>query len=440
MTKRLLLFVAGIGCSFPKFSAVAQSATNFIALHSETSTTDFSSGSAKPVAVRADNVIDFCGENIPTNHPDIVERWTRTLNRQAALAGSLTLLKRRASVVFPFIEPILKQYNIPSDFKFLPLLESAVTNRAVSRKGAAGFWQLMPQTAQSLGLNVSHRRDERFNLKKATHAACRYLSELYDQLGSWMLVATAYNAGPNYIQQLTRQYPNRHPMALPYRASETKAYLFQAVAVKELLTRPHVYRDRLSSRHLAALSENPGSMDAPERASILASFDMDETAMAAGLSSEENALPAFVADSTTNVVLLTDEDVMAESEPVSVATDSVEAKPEPKAIATVPPPATRLITRSLSEGPIKEGQLCVFQVVQPVTLNERTFAVGDVIHAHIEIIDATSGRVFLRTDQLTAAQTQETTALKLVATEQPRQPGVTLPTRLENWRLEWEQL
>jgi hypothetical protein len=89
---------------------------------------------------------------------------------------------------------------------------------------------------------------------------------------------------------------------------------------------------------------------------------------------------------------------------------------------------------------LQEGQLCIFQVVQPITLNERTYAVGDVIHAHVEIIDRNSGRVFLRTDRLTTAQTQETIPLKLVATDLPKQPGVALPTRLENWRLEWEQL
>ncbi|MFD2571091.1 lytic transglycosylase domain-containing protein [Spirosoma soli] len=429
MTKYLLLVAAGIGCSFTRLSAVAQPATNFIALHTETS------AAIKPTKGIAAEPIDFCGENIPTTHPDITARWTRTLNHQAALAGSLTLLKRRAAVVFPFIEPILKQYRIPSDFKFLPLLESAVTNRAVSRRGAAGFWQLMPQTAQSLGLSISHRRDERFNLKKATHAACRYLNELYDQLGSWMLVATAYNAGPNYIQQLSRQYPNRHPMALPYRAPETKAYLFQAVAVKELLTHPQAYRDRLSTRHLAALSEDQLPMAAAERADILASFDMNESAMSP-LTGQADAAPAFIADSTTNVVLLIDDGLEPGNERESEPADSVHHASEPVVAA----PINRLITRSMSEGTLTEGQLCIFQVVQPIKIDERSFNVGDLIHAHIDVIDAASGRVFLHTDRLTTALTQETVPLKLVATEHPHQPGVALPTRLENWKLEWEQL
>jgi len=446
MTKRLLLLAARVGCIFVSWSAVAQSATNFIALNTGTVAV---LTSAKRTIAKADELVHFCGENLPTNHPAITERWTRTINRQAAMAGDLTILKRRASVVFPIIEPILKQYRIPSDFKFLPLLESAVTNRAVSRRGAAGFWQLMPQTAQSLGLSVSHRHDERFNLLKATHAACRYINELYEQLGSWMLVASAYNAGPNYIQQLTRQHPGQHPMALPYRAAETKAYLFQAVAIKELLTHPQAYRDHLSSNHFAALSDNDTPVGSLERASILASFDMNERSAAlasAGTGDESEAdeagiEPTFIADSTTTVVLLTDEEeTLAEIITEKPAETSPKLTETPALVPTVALPVGRLVTRSMSEGPLVEGQLCIFQVVQPITINERKFAVGDVIQAHIEIIDAVSGRVFLRTDRLTTAQTQETSSLKLVATEQPRKPGVARPSRLEDWRLTWEAL
>ncbi|UHG91920.1 lytic transglycosylase domain-containing protein [Spirosoma oryzicola] len=431
MTKFIQMVAAGIGCltTLSSLSALAQT-NQFLALNASSSTTEFLL-SAKPNLVEA---VHFCGENLPTNQPTITAHWSRTLSRQAALASTLSLLKRRASVVFPLIEPILKQYGIPSDFKFLPLLESAVTNRAVSRKGAAGFWQLMPQTAQSLGLNVSRRHDERFNLQKATHAACQYLNELYDQLGSWMLVATAYNAGPNYIQQLSRRYPDVHPMALPYRAAETKAYLFQAIAIKELLTRPQAYPSHLSNHHIAALSDSEMSVSAAERAAILASFDMDETDFPEAI---EKGEPTFIADSTTTVVLLTEDETPTESpEPTESPVANVAGSSS--SVTVVAP--NRLITRSLSDGPLAEGKFFMFQVVQPVTINERTFAVGDVIHAYVELIDPVSKRAFLRTDRLISAQTQETIPLKLVATEQPKQPGAALPTQVNGWQLGWEQL
>ena len=433
MTKLLLLITAGFGpVSFACPSASAQPATNAVALNAATTAT-LPAENRSPD--RTTDPVHFCGENLPVNYPAVTERWTRTLVRQAAMAGDLVVLKRRASVVFPLIEPILKLYRIPADFKFLPLLESAVINRAVSRRGAAGFWQLMPQTAQSLGLTVSHRRDERFDLRKATHAACRYINDLYKQLGSWMLVATAYNAGPNYIEQLTRRHPTMHPMALPYRAAETRAYLFQTVAIKELLTHPQVYQSYLSSRHLAALSDGTTTLPSSERAAILTSFDLDETAFKViALRSTASVLPAFVADSTTAVVLLIDDEPTPET---SIAREP--AQPV-DVLAPVVGLSLRLSTRSLSEGPLTEGKLCLFQVVQPVAISGRVFSVGDVIQAHIEIIDAASGRVFLRTDRYTTAQSQETVSLNLVATGQPRHPGVDLPTRLEGWGLNWESL
>jgi len=115
--------------------------------------------------------IAFCGESMPENMPAVKQRWFRILNRQAAHPSHLTALKRRASVVFPVIDPIIASYGIPKDFRFLPLLESAAINRAVSRRGAAGFWQIMPETGRLLGLRVGKGHDERYDLLKATHAA-----------------------------------------------------------------------------------------------------------------------------------------------------------------------------------------------------------------------------------------------------------------------------
>ncbi|UFH52294.1 lytic transglycosylase domain-containing protein [Spirosoma sp. KNUC1025] len=99
----------------------------------------------------------------------------------------------------------------------MPLAESGLKAKAVSRAGAAGYWQLMPGTARNLGLKVSGRIDERFNVLKATDAACRYLRALYTQLGSWSLVAAAYNAGPGYMKnQLQRQaHRDYYRMSLP---------------------------------------------------------------------------------------------------------------------------------------------------------------------------------------------------------------------------------
>lgn len=392
--------------------------------------------------------IQFCGEVLPAHQPAIAQRWLKALTRQASYSDDLRVLKRRASVVFPIIEPIIEKYNIPADFKYLPLIESGLVGRAVSSQGAAGFWQLMPQTARILGLRVSRRHDDRFNLKKATDAACRYISSLYRILGNWTLVAAAYNSGPNFVRQLRQAHPDRHPIELPYKA-ETQSYLYQAVAVKELFSRPDVYRDYLKPRALAALSQDTEPVTEDERMAVLATFEnaADEAGESGAGTDEVNteALSQVDIDAATLLASLKEEPALflTDKAPVSAAVPVVEVPVEKAPAAGAVSAVPRLETRSLGGSSLTEGQLYVFEVVRPQTINGMQVSVGDLLYAQVQFLDASSGRVFLRTQKLVKAENQETVNLKLSAVELVQQPGVTIPSRetlATGWRLSWEQI
>ena len=71
--------------------------------------------------------------------------------------------------------PILKANGVPQDVLYLACIESWLNPRAYSPAKAAGIWQFMPATAKQYGLEVTDEVDERYNLEKATAAACRYL-------------------------------------------------------------------------------------------------------------------------------------------------------------------------------------------------------------------------------------------------------------------------
>ena len=110
---------------------------------------------------------------------------------------------KRAALYIPYITPILKSYNLPEELAILPLIESKFNPFAVSRSGAGGIWQLMPVTARRFGLRVGKYVDERFDLYRSTHAAARYLKELYRRFGNWELALAAYNCGEGCVIRKT---------------------------------------------------------------------------------------------------------------------------------------------------------------------------------------------------------------------------------------------
>lgn len=128
----------------------------------------------------------------------------------------LQLVRMTGGPSFNLIEGILSQYDLPRELKYLAVIESNLKSSAVSRVGAAGPWQLMPQTARDLGLKVNKNVDERRNYVKSTRAAALYLKDLYNQLGDWLLVIAAYNTGTAHVNHAIRLSGSRNFWDLQY--------------------------------------------------------------------------------------------------------------------------------------------------------------------------------------------------------------------------------
>ena len=179
---------------------------------------------------------DFCDEAAPLDIDDVRERFDRELLVNANLDASTLLIIKRANRAFPIIEPILKKNNIPDDFKYLAVIESALVN-AVSPAGARGIWQFMPDTAREKGMEVSEFVDERYHLEKSTQAACKYLLHAKSKFGSWTLAAASYNGGMAGIQkQIDFQKVNNYYDLL--LTEETSRYVFRILALKEIMKNP----------------------------------------------------------------------------------------------------------------------------------------------------------------------------------------------------------
>lgn len=182
----------------------------------------------------------FADETIKLNRSDLRERMDREITA-FTYSHQLTLLMiKRANRYFPIVEPILKECGVPDDLKYLMVIESNLNPLARSSAGAAGMWQFMQETGRKYGLEVNVNIDERYNIEKATRAACAYLKESYELYGDWMTVAASYNAGQNGITRRLNQQGVDNAMDL-WLVEETSRYMFRILTAKMVLENPKAY-------------------------------------------------------------------------------------------------------------------------------------------------------------------------------------------------------
>jgi hypothetical protein len=181
----------------------------------------------------------FAGEAVPIQNFDVKERLDRELLVNTYWHSNTILCLKAAQRYLPMIEKALKEFNIPQDFKYIPIIETSLRNET-SPAGAKGIWQFMKPVGDSYQLEINEEVDERFHYTKATQAACRHLLRYKQRFGSWTLAAAAYNAGEgNLNKELERQGENSY-----YNLSindESSRYLFRLIALKEIVEHPEDY-------------------------------------------------------------------------------------------------------------------------------------------------------------------------------------------------------
>lgn len=177
--------------------------------------------------------MNFCGEKVPLDRWEVRDRLDRELLINYYMHGSTLYTLKLAGRVFPTIERKLKENGLPDDFKYLCVAESSLQN-PTSPAGAVGYWQFMKETGQRYGLKINDEVDERYNLEKATDAACKYLKEAYNKFGNWTCAAASYNCGMGGVSgnMAFQQVNNYYDLMLP---EETNRYIFRILALKQLL-------------------------------------------------------------------------------------------------------------------------------------------------------------------------------------------------------------
>jgi membrane-bound lytic murein transglycosylase D len=168
------------------------------------------------------------------DHP-AVKKYLRFYQREGRETIVSALESSWAHV--PQMAEILKSYEVPSELVYMVLVESRFRNNALSPKGAAGCWQLMPATARRLGLRVNKAMDERYDPVKSTHAAAKYLRSLYAEFNSWPLAIAAYNSGGSPVAKAVRRHRQEDVWelagrgALPGQTSAFVAKVFATISI-----------------------------------------------------------------------------------------------------------------------------------------------------------------------------------------------------------------
>ncbi len=194
------------------------------------------------------DTISFAGEKVPISDVEVQERLDRELVINTYWHSQTLFFIKKANRWFPLMEAILKEEGVPDDFKYIAMIESGFDN-VVSPAGATGYWQFLKSTGVHYGLEITNYVDERYNVEKATRAACQFFKDSYKTFHNWTLVAASYNMGAGGVQEKLKEQgvTSFYDLLL---VQETSRYIFRILSAKEIYEHPLYYGFNLRKKDL----------------------------------------------------------------------------------------------------------------------------------------------------------------------------------------------
>ncbi len=203
-------------------------------------------------SIRFPDQVEFCGMRVPLEDPAVRASLEKEMLIILWNRPQVILWMKRAAQLFPHIEQILAEEQMPEDLKYVPVIESALRPHARSHANAVGYWQFLKSTGMRYGLRIDNDVDERRSISKSTRAACLYLKKLTEEFGSAALALAAYNMGEHglAVEIDAQQTHDYFDLYLPL---ETQQYLFKIITAKLILEHPEKYGFCLDSKDLYPL-------------------------------------------------------------------------------------------------------------------------------------------------------------------------------------------
>ena len=201
------------------------------------------------------NYWDYASDSIPLFSDSLIQLRLSNLNEQTPFKlvynkavkthiniyantyrNHVSRMLGKANYYFPLFESKLDEFDLPLEFKYLAIVESALKPHARSRSAATGLWQFMYATGKIYDLKVTSYIDERSDPLQSTIAACEYFTFLYKMFNDWELVLAAYNGGPGYVSRALRKSGAKDYWSVrPYLRKETQNYVPKFIAVNYIM-------------------------------------------------------------------------------------------------------------------------------------------------------------------------------------------------------------
>ncbi len=218
--------------SFLLFLFLSLSSTAYAGRSIQSKNTDLKSSPSRGLYIKP----------FPVIHRPEVKRWLHAFSQ--SYPSYMKLWIKRSYRYFPLMEKILQSKGLPKELAAMTLIESSLSSKAVSSAQAVGYWQFIKPTGIRFGLRINDWIDERMDFQKSTQAASRYLYQLYEEFGDWLLVMSAYNMGEGRLKKLIQKYQTKNFWIL-YKKSdfpkETALYVPKILAAVYIVKNPELY-------------------------------------------------------------------------------------------------------------------------------------------------------------------------------------------------------
>lgn len=194
----------------------------------------------KKVELPEKSEVKLCGEQVPIDRVEVKQSLEKAILKIKKDYGK-NIFFLENNFLFSFIEEELQNSGLPTDLKYVAVVESALNPRAISEKGAGGLWQFMPDTAGEYGLEKDDFIDQRFDPFTSTEAAIRYLKSLNERFKNWPDTLAGYNMDQDKYAKAKFEQKAEDFYQVKNIYPETREFIFKVIAVKLIMENPREY-------------------------------------------------------------------------------------------------------------------------------------------------------------------------------------------------------